>query len=338
MVIKKITILAFSLFVSGMLHTAPLDIKVKEVQDKIIAGMPLFLEVEIRNTSSNSVEVPMLEGDNISASRTCKKFITKSNGERPSLKEFHFNVLLGDYILELSPMPTEILQPGESREIFFNYGETTTPGVLEFWIECEFYDDPKQYEQHYLTLDHKILSGKYVSNKLEIKVEYPTGVDKEIYDHYLKGKPLSILLGKSKDIQTILKEYPQSQYAPWLVCSSPNSIVSSCQKHNPEQHIEVNLKYKNWQRSDQAAINNIEEDKEWINIYSELVTYHNGHSCSLYFLLSAINRAIKIGDFETSCSLAKKILNQKPRYNFDIQVQQKACEYQSALMSHNLCN
>lgn len=59
---NRIIILTLSFLITGVVLATPLDIKVKVVQDEIVAGMPLILDIELRNIPSSPVEVPKFEG------------------------------------------------------------------------------------------------------------------------------------------------------------------------------------------------------------------------------------------------------------------------------------
>jgi hypothetical protein len=336
---KYIIIFALLLLPAIGMPADSLQVTVRPGKKDVLVGLQIWVEVEVQNTSSRPIEVPdVLTACIRDAGGMCKNMLTKKDGKAPSSKEFLYSFSMEDRAM--TPLKTEILQPGERRAKRLMLGEGLVPLELTYQVICTFYEDPKTYEKNLYKLDHAIVSGTFSSNIAPIQIEQPTDLDEEIYNKYWRDRAARAKMedSRTKEFWQLLTEYPRSAYAERQIChSDPSDAMQAFQVKRPEEFVAGALRNKSWNSTNADRMKELKEQNEYAMASMNILQRHPQSICSFSMRLFCAERFIDNGAFNWACRSLNEILTMTPAREVDAVISAKAKEYLDALRTNGYC-
>lgn len=208
---KKIMLL----LVLGQLNLFPaeIDLKVSSSQDVILPGMAVFIDIEVSNSTSRSIEIPKVRDVSFggSGNQLCQNVLTTEQNETVSKDQFRLDLYSSKH--GISPLPTELINPSETKYHTFFLGHARKAGIYKLHIACDYFEDPEKYEKYHYSLNKKIHTEAFTSNTIILEVMNPSGIEKTVYDKYIsQGNHDS----RQKTVEMSL-QYPESHYSLYFM-------------------------------------------------------------------------------------------------------------------------
>ena len=214
---------------ASILSAGSLEIRLTTSKSVTIPWISIPVEATVSNTSPAAVEIPKVGIEGIGFGSLCLNIVSKANGAPVRSDEYFQLIAMDDHAPGPWHLSTEILQPGEKRHFSFPYGYAMVPLTLEFVVECYFPVEIGGYRKHNLILDHPILSGKFTSNTLTVKIKEPEGVDRQAFEEFWSTREKR---SKTEDFRTkefwgLISKFPGSMLADQVLCTVHHSSVSA---------------------------------------------------------------------------------------------------------------
>jgi hypothetical protein len=334
---KHIIIPAILLTALLTVPATALEIRLSTPEPCTLPWIPITLHGEVINNSSSPIEIPAVRPDGIGFGNICRNVMRKTNGESPKEKEFRHTYVMGDYPPGPWQLKTEILQPGEARKFSFSYGAAAQPLELEFWVECQFYQEPADYKKNNLILDHKICAGNYKSNTVIVTVSEPTGIDAEAYASHWKDQASRNNLedARKNDYRNHLEQFPQSRYSEYLLCRiDPSSSRADFTAKRPVEYVSKALQHQRWESSKIETMHEVQQQLADNMAQMKVLQHFPQSLCRFSKRLSCAEHFINNGSFNWACRILNEILAMTPTRDVDKIISTKAKEYLDALRAN----
>lgn len=318
----------FISFSSYILISNDISIKLKEPEKKVyILKEPIIIEYEIRNDSDFNYIYP----EDIRAKKI------DSNGKETLFGIYELGRRIGWYGIEKNSY--------KKRNFSMDIRDNDMVAGKYIIYAIIYAAKPGQkpdygYGGKWNETNTKVLYEDVISNSVEVEVVEPEGVDKEVYEKYLK---VDEVRWKATDSQNelfweLLERYPESRYAEILLCGyDPNKNISDYKK------IDIKESIKNIIFSEKNSIINEQiqrergKEKKRYEIILKVFNLHKDSKCYLDKLFWVARRYMDYFDYNKSCEILNELLSIEAKQEIDSVIRQKAREYLEEMRINKLC-
>lgn len=235
--------------------------------------------------------------------------------------------------------PKKVLKSTSNNCLDFHSCLAVGKYKIYYYIDAEG-EKAAQYFCNYNEKNSKILTEKIKSNEIEIEVKEPEGVDKEVYEKYLK---VDDIRWKATDSQNdlfweLLEKYPESRYAEQILCrEDPDKNISYYQKIDVKESLKFIIMSQRDSITNEEAEKGRNKEKHQGNIIVNVFNFHKNSKCYFSKMFWASKIFMGYSDFNKSCEILTEIIENDAKEDVDKVIKQKANEYKEEMTIRKLC-